>query len=117
MVAFQNNNVLIERVGDQVKVNYKSGDKGTAKRTAIGQRADGSVILLVTDGRTASSLGATPNDVISVMLENKGEYPTWPEGWNGACEVVWIEEIPADTELGGGEKDSESDSEQDGEAE
>ena len=69
MVAFQNNNVLIERVGDQVKVNYKSGDKGTAQRTAIGQRADGSVILLVTDGRTASSLGATPNDVISVMLE------------------------------------------------
>jgi hypothetical protein len=55
--------------------------------------------------------------VISVMLENKGEYPTWPEGWNGACEVVWIEELPADTELGGGEKDSESDNEQDGEDE
>lgn len=70
MVAFQNNNVLIERVGDQVKINYKSGDKGTAQRTAIGQRADGAVILLVTDGRTASSLGATPDDVISVMLEH-----------------------------------------------
>jgi hypothetical protein len=55
--------------------------------------------------------------VISVMIENKGEYPTWPEGWNGACEVVWIEELPLDTELGGGEKDSESDSEQDGEDE
>lgn len=69
MVAFQNNNVLIERDGDRVKVNYKSGDTGTAQRTAIGQRADGSVIFLVTDGRTASSLGATPNDVIGIMLE------------------------------------------------
>lgn len=70
MVAFQNNNVLIERVGEQVKVNYKTGDKGTAQRTAIGQRADGAIILFVTDGRTASSLGATPDDVISVMLEH-----------------------------------------------
>lgn len=70
MVAFQNNNVLIERDGDSVKVHYKEGDSGTAQRTAIGQRADGSVIMLVTDGRTASSLGATPSDVIGIMLEH-----------------------------------------------
>ncbi len=69
MVAFQNHNVLIERDGDSVKVHYKEWDSGTAQRTAIGQRADGSVILLVTDGRTASSLGATPADVTGVMLE------------------------------------------------
>ena len=69
MVAFQNNNVLIERDGDSIKVHYKEWDSGTAQRTAIGQRADGSVILLVTDGRTASSLGATPADVTGVMLE------------------------------------------------
>ena len=61
--------LVVERDGDKVKVNYKSGDTGTAQRTAIGQRADGSVIFLVTDGRTASSLGATPNDVIGIMLE------------------------------------------------
>ena len=69
MVAFQNNNVLIERDGESVKVHYKEGDNGTAQRTAIGQRADGSVIMLATDGRTASSLGATPSDVIGIMLE------------------------------------------------
>ena len=69
MVAFQNNNVLIERDGESVKVHYKEGDNGTAQRTAIGQRDDGTVIMIVTDGRTASSLGATPSDVIGIMLE------------------------------------------------
>ena len=68
-VCFQNGNVLIEQDGENVKLHYGNSNTGTAQRTAIGQRADGSVILLVTDGRTASSLGATPNDVISVMLE------------------------------------------------
>lgn len=70
LVAFQNNNVLIERNGDSVKVHYKEDDTGTAQRTAIAQRADGSVIMLVTDGRTASCLGATSIDVINVLLEN-----------------------------------------------
>ena len=41
----------------------------TAQRTAVGQRADGTVIFLVTDGRSASSLGATRNDVIDVMVK------------------------------------------------
>lgn len=69
MVAFQNNNILIERNGDEVVVHNKPGDTATSQRTAIGQRADGSVIFFVTDGRTASSLGATPSDVVGVMLE------------------------------------------------
>lgn len=41
---------------------------GANPRTAIGQRADGSVLLLVTDGRgTSGHLGATANDLIEVM--------------------------------------------------
>ena len=43
---------------------------GKNPRTAIGQRADGSVILLVVDGRQANSLGATFKDLAYVMLEN-----------------------------------------------
>ena len=70
MVAFQVENILIETVDDEVKIHYKPGDTGTSQRTAIGQRADGAVIFLVTDGRTASCLGATPSDVISMMLEH-----------------------------------------------
>ncbi|MBO4297669.1 MAG: phosphodiester glycosidase family protein, partial [Clostridia bacterium] len=36
---------------------------------AIGQRADGAVLLLVIDGRQVNSLGAGMSDLISVMLE------------------------------------------------
>jgi len=43
---------------------------GKNPRTAIGQRADGSVILLVVDGRQANSLGATFKDLAYVMLEH-----------------------------------------------
>ena len=42
---------------------------GLNPRTAIGQRADGAVLLLVIDGRQISSLGATYADCINVMLE------------------------------------------------
>ncbi len=39
-------------------------------RTAIGQTADGTVLLLVIEGRQAESLGATYNDIIDIMLKN-----------------------------------------------
>ena len=42
---------------------------GLNPRTAIGQRADGAVLLLVIDGRQTHSLGATMNDLINVMLD------------------------------------------------
>lgn len=44
---------------------------GANPRTAIGQRADGAVLLLVTDGRgSAGHIGATAADLINIMLEN-----------------------------------------------
>lgn len=67
-VCFQTGNVLIDNDGENVHLYYADSDVGTAQRTAIGQAADGTVILLVTDGRTASSLGATRNDVINIMV-------------------------------------------------
>lgn len=42
---------------------------GLNPRTAIGQRADGAILLLVIDGRQVNSLGASYADVIDVMLE------------------------------------------------
>ena len=43
---------------------------GANPRTAIGQKADGTVLLLVTDGRGAGGhLGATAGDLISIMQE------------------------------------------------
>ena len=49
--------------------SVKGSSSGLNPRTAIVQRADGAVLMLVIDGRQASSLGATYSDMISVLLE------------------------------------------------
>ncbi len=42
---------------------------GLNPRTAIGQRSDGAILLLVINGRQADSLGATYNDLVNVMVK------------------------------------------------
>lgn len=42
---------------------------GVNPRTAIGQRADGAVLMLVIDGRQLHSVGATYRDVVDIMLD------------------------------------------------
>ena len=72
-VAFQeessdSNNHFVKLIvnGEKRKVDGKGS--GANPRTAIGQRADGTVLLLVTDGRGASGhLGATAADLIKIM--------------------------------------------------
>lgn len=46
-----------------------SGGGGLNPRTAIGQRQDGAVLLLVVDGRQSSSLGASYSDITQIMLD------------------------------------------------
>ena len=46
-----------------------NGGWGDAPRTAIGQRADGIVLLLVIDGRQIGSIGADMNDLTQIMLD------------------------------------------------
>ena len=53
--------------GERVPITGSGG--GLNPRTAIGQRQDGTVLLLVIDGRQAQSLGASFKDVADVMLE------------------------------------------------
>ena len=54
--------------GEERQVDGKGS--GANPRTAIGQREDGTVLLLVTDGRGASGhLGATAADLIKIMKE------------------------------------------------
>lgn len=67
-VSFQKGNTLIQNNGTDLTFHYQDGNTGVAQRTGIGQRADGTMILVVTDGRTASSLGATHNDMIDLMV-------------------------------------------------
>lgn len=49
--------------------NITSTSSGLNPRTAIGQRADGAVLLLVLDGRQTDSLGATYQDEIDIMVK------------------------------------------------
>ncbi len=52
--------------GYPVDVGYGGG---LNPRTAIGQTSDGTVLLLVVDGRQPSSIGASYNDLIGIMQE------------------------------------------------
>ncbi len=54
--------------GDINEEAYNS-NSGFNPRTAIGQRADGTVIFLCIDGRQAGSLGGSYADVIDIMVE------------------------------------------------
>ena len=67
-VSFQTGNVLITNDNENVTLYNSESNVGMAQRTAIAQRADGAVILVVTDGRSASSLGATRNDIIDLLV-------------------------------------------------
>jgi len=68
-VSFQNGKSLITtNEKGETTLHRQDGNIGTAQRTAIGQREDGTIILIVTDGRSASSPGATHNDVIDLMV-------------------------------------------------
>ena len=53
--------------GERVPFTDTAG--GLNPRTAIGQTADGSILLLVINGRQPSSLGASFKDLVDVMLE------------------------------------------------
>ncbi len=92
-VSFQTGNVLIDRDGDNIRLHYADSNTGTAQRTAIGQRADGAVILLVTDGRSASSLGATHNDVIDIMVSYGAVTAAMLDG--GSSSMMYYEEYYA----------------------
>lgn len=58
--------------GESSKV-LGNGGWGTAPRTAIGQRKDGVVLMLVVDGRRVGKPGASMNDLIGIM-ERYGAY-------------------------------------------
>jgi len=49
-------------------MEIKGAGSGLNPRTAIGQRADGAILLLAIDGRQANSLGASLSDVMDVMI-------------------------------------------------
>lgn len=63
---------------------------GVNPRTAIGQRADGAVLLLVIEGRQAHSLGATYSDLMDVMLDYGAVNACNLDG--GSSSMLWLED-------------------------
>ena len=68
-VSFVTHDGLASALVINGEVQYKNLSSGVNPRTAIGQCADGSVLLLVLDGRSINTLGATMEDICNVMLE------------------------------------------------
>ncbi|MGC7871100.1 phosphodiester glycosidase family protein [Desulfosporosinus sp. SYSU MS00001] len=56
-------------VDGKPSITYGDGGWGIAPRTAIGQTKDGTILMLVIDGRQVGSLGATLKDVQDIMLQ------------------------------------------------
>lgn len=57
---------------------------GYNPRTAIGQKADGTIILVVIEGRHAASLGATRDDLVKIMEDYEAENATMLDGGSSA---------------------------------
>ena len=65
-----NNNHFTKLIINGKAREISGSGSGANPRTAIGQREDGTVLMLVTDGRGASGhLGATAADLIAIMQE------------------------------------------------
>ena len=87
-------------------VDSASLGSGVNPRTAIGQRSDGAVLLLVIEGRQISSLGATYQDLVDVFLsygavnacnlDGGSSSMMWYEGdyINNCASVVGIRPVP-----------------------
>ena len=121
LIGFDNNNKLIvgEMTGKEAQelgirdalsfgpalvVNGVAADvtgqgSGLNPRTAIGQRADGTVLLLVINGRQANSLGATYSDLIDIMLEYGAVNAANLDGGNSSMMVYDGEQISTSARL------------------
>ena len=77
-----------------------NGGWGIAPRTAIGQRKDGIVLMLVINGRIASSIGASMVDLTEIM-ENYGAYNAANLDGGSSTELVINHEI-INTPVAGG---------------
>ena len=56
-------------INGEINEKAYNEESGYNPRTAIGQRADGTVIFVCIDGRQAGSLGGTYGDIINIMVE------------------------------------------------
>lgn len=69
---------------------YGNGGWGVSPRTAIGQRADGTVLFVVIDGRQIHSMGASMRQLQEIMVENGAVNAANLDG--GSSSVLYFED-------------------------
>lgn len=74
---------------------------GLNPRTAIGQRADGAILLLVINGRSIDSLGATLDDLAAIMLEYGAVHATNLDGGSSSLMIMEDEYLTSSAYLFG----------------
>lgn len=80
------NNHFVKLIVNGAEREFDGKGSGANPRTAIGQRADGTVLLLVTDGRGASGhLGATAADLIKIMKNYGAVNAANIDGGSSSC--------------------------------
>ena len=73
-------------VGAGEKTDPSTYETGIGARTAIGQREDGSMVLVVVDGRQGYSIGITFEDLANIMVDKFGcVNATSMDGGNSSC--------------------------------
>ncbi|MCR5823357.1 MAG: phosphodiester glycosidase family protein [Lachnospiraceae bacterium] len=84
--ASDKNNHFVQLIINGEKREMNGMGSGLNPRTAIGQRADGALLLLVTDGRGASGhIGASASDLIEVMEEYGAVNAANLDGGSSSC--------------------------------
>ncbi len=80
------NNHFVQLVINGEARELNGTGSGLNPRTAIGQRADGALLLLVTDGRGKNNhLGASASDLINIMLEYGAVNAANLDGGSSSC--------------------------------
>lgn len=84
--ASDTNNHFVQLIINNEARDMKGQGSGLNPRTAIGQRADGAVLLFVTDGRGKSGhLGASSGDLIAVMQQFGAVNAANLDGGSSSC--------------------------------
>ncbi|MEI7025227.1 phosphodiester glycosidase family protein [Paenibacillus sp. y28] len=74
------------------QITTGDGGWGRAPRTAVGQKADGTVLFVVIDGRQTSSVGATLKEVQDVLMEEGAVNAGLLDG-GASSELVWNNQL------------------------
>ena len=84
------------------KVDEDSLESGINPRTAIGQRADGAIVMMVVDGRQAYSIGVSFSDCADIMLNYGVVNAINMDGGSSTCMMYEGELVNHPTNQAGG---------------